>query len=182
MVYTLRFFLFKMQPFHNYSIFGSCIIHILYTGCAKIKKNYSGAKRVSKFVWITELRIKTRTRYFRSEIGQNVWCTKSSNFVTGDNVFRFKSYFEERLIRFSVVLTAFSTRGKYQNAKTNASSVHASTRTPANFSGTQSVRDTVTAFLWQVHAKCNRSGEVCSRGTHKDWKAPPSHCTLAVGA
>ena len=31
MLYTLRFFLFKMQ-------FGSCIIHILYTVCAKIKK------------------------------------------------------------------------------------------------------------------------------------------------
>jgi len=26
--------------------FGSCIIHILYTGCAKIKKNNSGAKRL----------------------------------------------------------------------------------------------------------------------------------------
>ena len=36
-VYTLRFFLFKMQ-FHNSNVFGSCIIHILYTGCAKIKK------------------------------------------------------------------------------------------------------------------------------------------------
>jgi len=24
--------------FHNSNIFGSCIIHILYTGCAKIKK------------------------------------------------------------------------------------------------------------------------------------------------
>ena len=31
MLYTLRFFLFKMQ-------FGSCIIHILYTGCDEIKK------------------------------------------------------------------------------------------------------------------------------------------------
>jgi len=39
MVYTLRFFsLFKMQFFHNSNIFGSCIIHILYTVCAKIKK------------------------------------------------------------------------------------------------------------------------------------------------
>ena len=39
MVYTLRFSLFKMQFFfHNSNIFGSCIIHILYTGCAKIKK------------------------------------------------------------------------------------------------------------------------------------------------
>ena len=32
-----QFFLFKMQ-FHNSNVFGSCIIHILYTGCAKIKK------------------------------------------------------------------------------------------------------------------------------------------------
>jgi len=30
--------------FHNSNVFGSCIIHILYTGCAKIKKNNSGAK------------------------------------------------------------------------------------------------------------------------------------------
>jgi hypothetical protein len=27
-------------------LFGSCIIHILYTECAKIKKNNSGAKRL----------------------------------------------------------------------------------------------------------------------------------------
>ena len=32
------FFLFKMHLFHNSNIFGSCFIHILYTGCAKIKK------------------------------------------------------------------------------------------------------------------------------------------------
>jgi len=38
MVYTLRVFLFKMQFLHNSNVFGSCIIHILYTGCAKIKK------------------------------------------------------------------------------------------------------------------------------------------------
>ena len=30
--------------FHNANLFGSCIIHILYTGCAKIKKNNSSAK------------------------------------------------------------------------------------------------------------------------------------------
>jgi len=47
MVYNLRFFLFKMQFFHNSNIFGSGIIHILYTGCAKIKKiNNSGTKRL----------------------------------------------------------------------------------------------------------------------------------------
>ena len=46
MLYTLRSFLFKMQFFfHNANFFGSCIIHILYTGCAEIKKkNNSGAK------------------------------------------------------------------------------------------------------------------------------------------
>ena len=32
--------------FQNSNLFGSCIIHILYTGCAKIKKK-SGAKRLS---------------------------------------------------------------------------------------------------------------------------------------
>jgi len=30
--------------FHNANLFGSCIIHIVYTECAKIKKNNSGAK------------------------------------------------------------------------------------------------------------------------------------------
>ena len=46
MVYTLRFFSSKCSLFHNTNLFGSCIIHILYTGCAKIKKNKSGAKKV----------------------------------------------------------------------------------------------------------------------------------------
>ena len=46
MVYTLRFFSLKCSLFHNSNLFGSCIIHILYTGCAKIKKNNSGAKRL----------------------------------------------------------------------------------------------------------------------------------------
>ena len=39
------FFLSKMQLFRNANLFGCCIIHILYTECAKIKKkNNSGAK------------------------------------------------------------------------------------------------------------------------------------------
>jgi len=39
MVYTLRFFFSsKCILFHNFNVFGSCIIHILYTGCAKIEK------------------------------------------------------------------------------------------------------------------------------------------------
>ena len=44
MLYTLRFFSSKCSLFHNANLFGSCNIHILYTGCAKVKKNNSGAK------------------------------------------------------------------------------------------------------------------------------------------
>jgi len=39
MVYTLRFSPSKCSLFHNSNVFGSYIIHILYTGRAKIKKN-----------------------------------------------------------------------------------------------------------------------------------------------
>jgi len=44
MVYTLRFFLFKMQFFYNYKVFGSCFIHILYTGVLKLKKQFRRQK------------------------------------------------------------------------------------------------------------------------------------------
>ena len=44
MLYTLRFFSSKCSLFHNANLFSSCIIHILYTGYAKIEKNNSGAK------------------------------------------------------------------------------------------------------------------------------------------
>ena len=48
-MYSSFFFLsLKCSLFHNSNVFGSCIIHILYTGCAKIKKNNSGAKRLIK--------------------------------------------------------------------------------------------------------------------------------------
>ena len=46
MLYTL-FFPSKSSLFHNFNVFGSCIIHILYTGCAKIKKK-SGVKRITE--------------------------------------------------------------------------------------------------------------------------------------
>ena len=44
MLYTLRFFSSKCSLFHNANLFGSCIIYILYTVCAEIKKNNFGAK------------------------------------------------------------------------------------------------------------------------------------------
>jgi len=51
MVYNLRFLFLssKCSLFRNYNIFGSCIIHILYTGCTKILKNNSDAKRL---IWV----------------------------------------------------------------------------------------------------------------------------------
>jgi hypothetical protein len=44
MLHILHFFLFKMPLFHNATFFGSCIIHILYTGCAKKIKKISVPK------------------------------------------------------------------------------------------------------------------------------------------
>jgi len=41
------FFSSKCSLFHNSNVFGYCIIHILYTGCVKIKKNNSDAKRLT---------------------------------------------------------------------------------------------------------------------------------------
>ena len=44
-LYSPFFFSYsKFSLFHNANLFGSCIIHSLYTGCAKIKNNNSGAK------------------------------------------------------------------------------------------------------------------------------------------
>ena len=55
MVYTLRFFpSSKCSLFHNSNVFGSCTIHILYTGCAEIKKkNNSVAKTLKWLQFIT---------------------------------------------------------------------------------------------------------------------------------
>jgi len=45
-IYSSFFFSSKCSLFHNSNVFGSCIIHILYTGVPKLKKNNSGAKRL----------------------------------------------------------------------------------------------------------------------------------------
>jgi len=37
-LYSPFLFSSKCSLFHNANLFGSCIIHILYTGCAKVKK------------------------------------------------------------------------------------------------------------------------------------------------
>ena len=50
-VYTLCFFFSKCSLFHNSNLFGSCIIHILYTGCAKIKKKWFRRQKVKQPGW-----------------------------------------------------------------------------------------------------------------------------------
>ena len=47
MLYTLRFSSSKCSLFHNANLFGSCILHILYTECAKFKKKFR-RQRVSQ--------------------------------------------------------------------------------------------------------------------------------------
>jgi hypothetical protein len=50
MLYNLHFFFSsKCRLFHNATLFGFCITHILNTGCAKIYKKKSVAKRLMCF-------------------------------------------------------------------------------------------------------------------------------------
>jgi len=47
MVYKLSvFFSSKFSLFHNSNLFVYCVVHVLYTECAKILKNNSGAERL----------------------------------------------------------------------------------------------------------------------------------------
>ena len=75
MVYILRFFPSKCSLFHNYNLFGSCIIHILYTGCAKINKNNSGAKRLMRRPWPALGRSATKNK---------LWALRSASPVQYD--------------------------------------------------------------------------------------------------
>jgi len=46
-VYKLLFFSSNSSLFHNSNVFGSCIIHILYTGCAKNLKKLFRLQKVN---------------------------------------------------------------------------------------------------------------------------------------
>ena len=50
MLYNLHFFSSKCRLFHNATLVGFCITHILNTGCAKIWKKKSVAKRLILFI------------------------------------------------------------------------------------------------------------------------------------
>jgi hypothetical protein len=47
-LHNLRFFSSKCRLFHNATLFGSCFIHILNTGCAQIWKKNFRRQRVKK--------------------------------------------------------------------------------------------------------------------------------------
>ena len=56
MVYTLSFFLFKVQfSFHNSNVFGSCIIHILYIYSTNIDTEYFKHGIYSKFFFVFKM-------------------------------------------------------------------------------------------------------------------------------
>ena len=63
-IYSTFFFSSQCSLFHNSNVFGSCVIHILYIGRAKLKKNNSGAKRL----------IKDRDKIVVWLLDQNWWC------------------------------------------------------------------------------------------------------------
>ena len=46
------FFSWKCSLFHNSNLFGSCIIHSLYTECAKFKKLYFRRQKVNLGAWM----------------------------------------------------------------------------------------------------------------------------------
>ena len=48
MLYNLHFFSSKCRIFHNATLFGFCITHILNTGVLKFKKKKSVAKRLMR--------------------------------------------------------------------------------------------------------------------------------------
>jgi hypothetical protein len=64
MVYILRFFpSSKCSLFHNSIVFGSCIIRILHTGCAKTKKKLS---RVQKVKFARKIKFQYATARYRT--------------------------------------------------------------------------------------------------------------------
>jgi hypothetical protein len=71
-VYSPFFFSSKCSLFHNSNLFGSCIIHILYTECAKIKKIIPAPKRLTSFTsLITVVTMQRQTSRFNPTIGDN---------------------------------------------------------------------------------------------------------------
>ena len=85
-IYSQFFSSSECNLFQNSNVFGSCIIKILYTGCAKIKKKYRCRKVKQGFQW-TEL-----YSYLDFENSENICWYKTGLFFE-ICVFLFESYF-----------------------------------------------------------------------------------------
>ena len=72
-IYSPFFFSSKCSLFHNSNVFGSCFIHILYTGCAKILKSNSGAKRLSRSSQLAQRHSVTCQKTWFFEINLSLW-------------------------------------------------------------------------------------------------------------
>ena len=82
-LYSPFFFSSKCSLFHNANYFGSRIIHILYTECAKIKKNNSGAKGLISplFCNVTRRLFGVSYRRFGTNYPSLVWGSSMSNHL-----------------------------------------------------------------------------------------------------
>ena len=73
----------KCRLFHNATLFGFCITHILNTGCAKIWKKKSVAKRLRHLCNICLRESRASGRYLSVEIPENRKDIKPLNSVLG---------------------------------------------------------------------------------------------------
>ena len=62
-LYSPVFFSLQNAVFHNSNLFGSCIIHILYTECAKIKKKKFRQQRVNPCISQYDLHRRLRLQF-----------------------------------------------------------------------------------------------------------------------
>ena len=95
MVYTLRFLLLLQNAVCFIILFGSCIIHILYTECVKIKKKirhndpYRGrtapltSKRCILYIYSTNI----GTEYFKHGIYSPIFSSSKCSLFHNSNLF-----------------------------------------------------------------------------------------------
>jgi hypothetical protein len=112
MVYTFHFSSSKCSLFHNSNVFCSCIIHILYTGCAKIKKNNSDARRlIHKFLFYNKFII--RLYMFRALCAHHqevkivlysIWYHHTCRWLSGAQVLS-PTYYKTRICALSWLIT-----------------------------------------------------------------------------
>ena len=73
MLYNLHFFSSKCRLFHNATLFGFCITHILNTGCAKICKKKKVRRQKVKLIYI-KVKVKvTQEQATKAQRGVDVY-------------------------------------------------------------------------------------------------------------